>query len=888
MDETRVFLSHLNRVGICVLLAGLEEPNVIIRPEDPGLTSHEPLHGSFIHASNAMNRYQLLTFKFITVLTVPLLIILVLELSLRLGGFGHGTRVFVEEKGVVKSNVYFTFKYFPWPVARPMKTREFRAEKEPDSLRIFVLGGSAAQGFPSVEFGMANQIQVMLEQAYPGRAIEVINAAISAVNSHVMLPVAKACLEYDPDFLVVYLGNNEVVGPYGAGSLYSGFSNNLTILRLSDSLKSLRLYQLLQVLAGGHKARSGTWKDMDYFLENALFEDDKRLQTVYRHFDRNLQDLISAAAEKDCPVVLSTVGVNLRDCPPFVSRKSGHADTSYQLGLANRKAGKPEEALKTFKQARDLDGLRFRADATLNAIIRKQAARQDGGVTLVDSEMLFEQGTSATVTIPGDDYFYDHVHLSFAGNFKVAAALSEAVISQVGPAAEFPVSMEQVSFELAYSEWDELQIAQNLTEQLLSKVPFTNQWNHRQRQLLRRREVRKMAARFSPEAREKSLRLYQTVLDERPNDVDLKRRMSRLLVDAGDPDKARELLLSVVGEPSGNFETLYQLGLVSVSLKKYGEAEQSLLKILDGNPYSIEVRNAYLLLLFNSRRFDEAARYCEQLIDDHPGDPGFRHVFALILDAQGKKPDAWGQLERAIEIDPAHGKSRLLMIEILQRDQKLGQALQVARAWSLADPESSEAHFEEAILLSRKNDYKGAMEQYLKAMELDPDFVAARSNYVQLMVEQGRIQEAIESLGGELKRDPNIREGYSMLGLLLDVAGLKSEALRVFAAGLVSDPNNLKILRELAWIKATSKDAQWRNGAEAVRLAKRAVELAPEDPDFLQVLAAAYAENRQYDDALLSARQALQMAEAANNQGLSSLIRKCIPAYENRQPIRIN
>jgi tetratricopeptide (TPR) repeat protein len=835
-----------------------------------------------------MTRYKLFAFKIITVCIVPILTILVLELGLRVVGFGYSTKVFVEENGIVRNNWPFTLKYFPWSVARPMKSLQFPAKKEPDSLRIFVLGGSAAQGFPAVEFGMASQIQVMLEQAYPGRTIEVINTAISAVNSHVMLPVAKACLKYDPDFLMIYLGNNEVVGPYGAGSLYFGASNNLMFLRLSDAIKSLRLYQMILMLTGKHHVATGTWKGMEYFVENALFEDDKRLQTVYRHFDRNLSDIISAAADKDCPVVLSTVGVNLLDCPPFVSRKSEHANASYQTGLADLAAGKPKEALAALKKARDLDGLRFRADKTVNAMIRQQAARQEEWVTLVDSEQLFEQGESGAISIPGDDLFYDHVHLSFAGNFKVATALSGAVISQDSPSATFPVSREQVSSALAYSEWDELRISQKLTEQLLGKPPYTNQLNHRQKQLSRQREARKMASRFSPEAREKSLQLYQTVMDEWPDDADLKRRMSRLLVDAGDSEKARELLLSAAGESSGNFEILYQLSLVSVSLKKYDEAEQSLLKILERNPYSIEVRNAYLLLLFNSKRFAEAARYNEKLFRDHPDDPDFRHLYALILNAQGKRSEAWEQLQKALKIDPTHSKTRILMVETLQRDNKLAQALRVARSWSRAEPDSSEAHFEEAKLLSREKNYKEAMEHYRKVFELDPDFVAARSNYVQFLAGQGRIQEAIQSLGEDLNKDPEIREGHSMLGLLLDVAGMRSEAMRTFSAGLERDPNNLKILRELAWIKATSKDAQWRNGAEAVQLAKRAVEWAPQDPDFLQVLAAAYAENRQFDDAVLSARRALRLADVTNNKQLSELIRKCIPAYENRQPIRIN
>ena len=183
-----------------------------------------------------MRRSRLLAFKVVTVLIVPLALIALLESGLRLIGFGYSTSVFHEEKGIVRNNWPFTFSYFPWSVARPMKSLQFSAKKEPGSLRVFVLGGSAAHGYPAPEYGMANQIQVMLEKAYPGRTIEVINAAISAVNSHVMLPVAKACLEYDPDFLVVYKGNNEVTGPYGAGSLYTGFGDNLSFLRLSNSL----------------------------------------------------------------------------------------------------------------------------------------------------------------------------------------------------------------------------------------------------------------------------------------------------------------------------------------------------------------------------------------------------------------------------------------------------------------------------------------------------------------------------------------------------------------------------------------------------------------------------------------------------------------------------
>ena len=53
-----------------------------------------------------------------------------------------------------------------------------------------MLGGSAAQGFPDPMYGIAPLLEAMLVDHYPEVRFEVINAAISAINSHVVLPIA--------------------------------------------------------------------------------------------------------------------------------------------------------------------------------------------------------------------------------------------------------------------------------------------------------------------------------------------------------------------------------------------------------------------------------------------------------------------------------------------------------------------------------------------------------------------------------------------------------------------------------------------------------------------------------------------------------------------------
>jgi hypothetical protein len=48
---------------------------------------------------------------------------------------------------------------------------------------------------------------------FPGWLVEVINTAMTAINSHVIREIAKDCVRLGADFWVVYAGNNEVVGP---------------------------------------------------------------------------------------------------------------------------------------------------------------------------------------------------------------------------------------------------------------------------------------------------------------------------------------------------------------------------------------------------------------------------------------------------------------------------------------------------------------------------------------------------------------------------------------------------------------------------------------------------------------------------------------------------
>ena len=92
--------------------------------------------------------------------------------------------------------------------------------KPPNTKRIFILGESAALGDPMPEFSFSRMLEKMLIERFPSNRFEVINVAVTAINSHVILPIARECARHEGDLWIVYMGNNEMVGPFGAGTVF--------------------------------------------------------------------------------------------------------------------------------------------------------------------------------------------------------------------------------------------------------------------------------------------------------------------------------------------------------------------------------------------------------------------------------------------------------------------------------------------------------------------------------------------------------------------------------------------------------------------------------------------------------------------------------------------
>ena len=131
-------------------------------------------------------------------LSLPFLLLGAVEGGLRLTGRGATPPLFVEAPvgggRYLVANPQIARRWFPGDARPPGPSPELmRREKPVRGFRVFVLGESAAQGFPWPRTGaFSRPLAQMLRDALPGDTVEVINLGIAATNSFAMLDLASS------------------------------------------------------------------------------------------------------------------------------------------------------------------------------------------------------------------------------------------------------------------------------------------------------------------------------------------------------------------------------------------------------------------------------------------------------------------------------------------------------------------------------------------------------------------------------------------------------------------------------------------------------------------------------------------------------------------------
>ena len=397
------------------------------------------------------------------------------ELILRGVGYG-GYPPVLKEVGTVDGKTYIassqaginTFFKQSLNASGTMAPQVLTMPKDPDTVRIFALGGSAMRGYPQPR-GLActSFYEAMLKDVWPDRKIEVLNLGTTAVASFPLMYYCDELLKYEPDLVIVYSGNNEFYGANGVASVHS-FGQSTGMMRLHRWLGSFALVQWFgSVIGSGWVGTAAEDPDAanKTLMERVIADgqvppDDPRRKQAALNLGTHVRYIVDQCTAAKVPVIVCTTPANERDLAPIgedvlpqgngstvkaagliaaivrelnevgedTEKRSEIFERHRELGLTDNSEfefdrgkylinlGIDEKALEHFTRARDIDPMPWRSLSGVCEAVRHIAADTD--MILCDLEHIFREHSPHGCI--GWELMDDHVHPSLAGQILIA------------------------------------------------------------------------------------------------------------------------------------------------------------------------------------------------------------------------------------------------------------------------------------------------------------------------------------------------------------------------------------------------------------------------------------------------------------------------------------
>lgn len=316
-----------------------------------------------------------------------------------------------------------------------------------------------------------------------------------------------------------------------------------------------------------------------------------------------------------------------------------------------------------------------------------------------------------------------------------------------------------------------------------------------------------------------------------------------------------------------DLEALLEAAEAQAERKQFSLAERLLNEAIDVDTSGVRARTQLADVLAQQGKLDDAVREFERVLSLPDGKDyapaKCKLAFAMVLK---KDFDRAEQLLRGVlDKNPADEEAlrRFCTLAMARGTPDAGVA--VIKAALAAQPQNGDLHLAASGWLQQLDQEAEARAALTKAVELDPELVAARHALGLYLFRAGDVAGARAQFAAALRTDPKYLAARLALRDLLTIAKDYAALEQLLRDGLQVMPDRPELANSLAWLLATCADATRRKPEEAIQWAEKACAATNHrDDTMLDTLAAAYAAAGRFEDARKWIGEALKIAQAAN------------------------
>jgi tetratricopeptide (TPR) repeat protein len=270
----------------------------------------------------------------------------------------------------------------------------------------------------------------------------------------------------------------------------------------------------------------------------------------------------------------------------------------------------------------------------------------------------------------------------------------------------------------------------------------------------------------------------------------------------------------------------------------------------------------------------------------NPGSLIAHFDLADILKHQGDYAASLVHYDRVVQIDPSFFEARCKRGDVLAQLGRLPEAAADYQAALAMQPGNAGIHNGYGSVLEKMGAAKEAAAQFQEAIRLDPHYPVAKKNLADLLASQGNFAAALPYYEEVARLFPNEPRPHLLLARAAASVGRIPDAIREYREAVRLAPEWAEAITRLAWLLATCDDPQLRNGAEAVPLAQRACALTHHQNSVaLNTLAAAYAADGRFPDAVTTGRLAIDAAMKAGDTNTAADYQRQTEIYEKQAAV---
>jgi len=288
-------------------------------------------------------------------------------------------------------------------------------------------------------------------------------------------------------------------------------------------------------------------------------------------------------------------------------------------------------------------------------------------------------------------------------------------------------------------------------------------------------------------------------------------------------------------EPS-RIELLESAGRYALQLENKDKAKSIFKDLSEQDPFQSSYLNIYSELAIQTKNFEEAISHIKKLINDNGDSSLLKSKLGILYHSSGNSKKGEEVLKLLFDKNELNGQHSLALFEIYFDNKDNINAAKVSDRMIASLPEDWRGYYSRSLVFMDESDYESAVSILAPVSETFSNIFSVQ--YI-LGLCYSRIKmndEAIDFYNRALTISPNSINVLHSIAILYDDIGEWVKSDKIYDQLIDNDPKDAQAFNNYAYsLVERNKDLK-----RALVYAKKAVELEPKNPSYLDTIGWAY------------------------------------------------